>query len=76
VIDGFSGDHRVLLGWAQAWRRKTRDDSIRKQVTSEPNSPRALRVIGPTRNVDAWYAAFGVKPRSYYLPPEQRVRIW
>jgi putative endopeptidase len=77
VIDGFSGDQRVLLGWAQAWRGKAREDYIRKQVISDPHSPRAFRVIGPTRNVDAWYAAFGVKPGdSYYLPPDQRVRIW
>jgi putative endopeptidase len=77
VIDGFSGDQRVLLGWAQAWRGKVREDFIRKQVTSDPHSPRAFRVIGPTRNVDDWYAAFGVKPgETYYLAPDQRVRIW
>jgi putative endopeptidase len=77
VIDGFNGDQRVLLGWAQAWRGKAREDYIRKQVISDPHSTRAFRVIGPTRNVDAWYAAFGVKPGdSYYLPPDQRVRIW
>jgi putative endopeptidase len=77
VLDGFSGDQRVLLGWAQAWRGKVREDYVRKQVTSDPHSPRAFRVIGPTRNVDEWYAAFGVKPgETYYLAPEQRVRIW
>jgi putative endopeptidase len=77
VIDGFSGDQRVLLGWAQAWRGKMRDDAVRQQVASDPHSPRAFRVIGPTRNVDEWYAAFGVKPGdAYYLPPEERVRIW
>ena len=62
VIDGFSGDQRVLLGWAQAWRGKVRDDFVRKQVVSDQHSPRAFRVIGPTRNIDEWYAAFGVEP--------------
>jgi putative endopeptidase len=77
VIDGFTGDQRVLLGWAQAWRGKVRDEYIRKQVASDPHSPRAFRVIGPTRNIDDWYTAFGVKPGdAYYLAPEQRVRIW
>jgi putative endopeptidase len=77
VIDGFTGDQRVLLGWAQVWRGKVREDYVRKQVTSDPHSPRAFRVIGPTRNVDEWYAAFGVKPGEiYYLAPDQRVRIW
>jgi putative endopeptidase len=77
VIDGFTGDQRVFLGWAQAWRGKVREDYLRKQVASDPHSPRAFRVIGPTRNIDDWYAAFGVKPGdAYYVAPEQRVRIW
>jgi putative endopeptidase len=77
VLDGFTGDQRVLLGWAQAWRGNVREDYVRKQVTSDPHSPRAFRVIGPTRNVDEWYEAFGVKPgETYYLAPDQRVRIW
>jgi predicted metalloendopeptidase len=29
------------------------------------------------RNMDAWYAAFDVKPgNALYLPPEERVTIW
>jgi putative endopeptidase len=77
VIDGFTGDQRVLLGWAQAWRGKAREDAIKQQVASDPHSPRGFRVIGPTRNVDEWYVAFGIKPGDrYFLPPEQRVRIW
>jgi putative endopeptidase len=77
MIDGFSGDQRVFLGWAQAWRGKVREDYLRKQVASDAHSPRAFRVIGPTRNIDEWYAAFGVKPgETYYLPADQRVRIW
>jgi putative endopeptidase len=77
MLDGFNGDQRVFLGWAQAWRGKAREDYVRKQVVSDPHSPRAFRVVGPTRNIDAWYAAFGVKPGdAYYVEPDQRVRIW
>lgn len=77
VLDGFGGDQRVFLGWAQAWRGKAREDYVRKQVVTDPHSPRAFRVIGPTRNIDAWYAAFGVKPGdAYYIDPAQRVSIW
>jgi putative endopeptidase len=77
VIDGFSGDQRVFLGWAQAWRGKAREDYVRNQVVSDPHSPRAFRVIGPTRNIDEWYTAFGVKPGDrYYLDHDRRVRIW
>ena len=35
------------------------------------------RVDGVVRNIDAWYAAFGVKPGdALYVAPDQRVRIW
>ena len=77
VIDGLSGDQRVFLGWAQAWRGKVTDDYVKKQVVSDPHSPRRFRVLGPTRNIDAWYEAFGVKPGdAMYVAPEKRVRIW
>jgi putative endopeptidase len=77
VLDGFTGDQRVFLGWAQAWRGKVSDDYVRKQVVSDPHSPRQFRVIGPTRNVDAWYEAFKVQPGDKeYVAPENRARIW
>jgi len=77
ALDGFSGDQRVFLGWAQAWRGKLTDDAIRRQVASDPHSPRAFRVNGPVRNIDGWYQAFGVQPTDkLYLAPDQRVRIW
>jgi putative endopeptidase len=76
-IDGFTGDQRVFLGWAQAWRGKVSDDYLRKQVVSDPHSPRQFRVNGPVRNIDAWYDAFDVdKDNKLYIAPENRVHIW
>jgi putative endopeptidase len=77
VLDGFTGDQRVFLGWAHAWRGKMSDDYIKKQVATDPHSPRRFRVNGPLRNIDAWYEAFGIEAGDkLYLPPERRVRIW
>ncbi len=77
VRDGFTGDQRVLLGWAQAWRGKVTDDYVKKQVVSDPHSPRQFRVIGPSRNTDAWYEAFKVESTDkMFVPPDQRVHIW
>ncbi|WP_345169362.1 M13 family metallopeptidase [Sphingomonas daechungensis] len=77
VIDGLTADQRFFLSFAQAWRGEQRDDAIKTQVASDPHSPRRYRIIGPLRNLDAWYAAFDIKPGSkFYIPPEQRVRIW
>ncbi len=77
VIDSLTGDQRFFLSFAQAWRGEQRDDAIKTQVASDPHSPRRFRVIGPLRNLDAWYQAFGIGADSkFYIPPEQRVRIW
>ncbi|MGZ5446174.1 MAG: M13 family metallopeptidase [Thermoanaerobaculia bacterium] len=77
VIDGFTGEQRVFLGWAQVWRTMYRDDALRTQITTDSHSPGFVRAFAPLRNVDAWYAAFGVKEGdANYLKPEERVRIW
>ncbi|HEV7385281.1 MAG TPA: M13-type metalloendopeptidase, partial [Phenylobacterium sp.] len=44
IIDGLTGDQRVMLGWAQVWRGKTRDDALRQQLVSDPHSPEKARV--------------------------------
>jgi len=77
VIDGLTGDQRVFMGWAQAWCGKVTDDFVRKQVVSDPHSPRVFRVNGVVRNIDAWYTVFGVAPGDkLYIAPEARVHIW
>lgn len=77
VLDGVTGDQRVFLGWSQSWREKVRDDEARRLLVADPHSPPHYRVDGPVRNVDAWYAAFDIKPGDpLYLAPDQRVRIW
>ena len=77
VLDGVTGDQRFFYGWAQVWQTLYRDDAMRQQVTVGPHSPAEFRVIGPLRNVDAWYEAFDVQPGDkYYLAPADRVRIW
>jgi putative endopeptidase len=77
VIDGFTGDQRVFLGWAQVWREKIRPDFAKQLVVIDPHSPARFRVDGTIRNIDGWYSAFDVKPGDkLYVPPEDRVRIW
>ena len=77
VIDGFSGDQRVFLGWAQAWAGKASPEFIRNLTTSDPHSWRKYRVNGVVRNIDGWYPAFGVKAGDkLYIPPAKRARIW
>jgi putative endopeptidase len=77
VIDGWTGDQRFFLAWAQVWQRKYREDALIQRLTTDPHSPSEFRVNGVVRNFDEWYEAFDVAPEDeLYLPPEQRVRIW
>jgi putative endopeptidase len=77
VIDGFTGEQRVFLGWGQVWRTMMRDDALRQLLMTNSHSPGRVRAFAPLRNVDAWYEAFGVKEGdANYIKPEERVRIW
>jgi len=77
VIDGYSGDQRLFLSFGQVWRTKMRDSAVRTQTMSNEHTVAEFRVIGPTRNQDAWYDGFDVKPgEKYYLAPAERVHLW
>lgn len=77
VLDGFTGEQRFFLGWAQAWRSKFRDDALRQQIVNGPHSPGPIRAFAPLRNIDAWYDAFGIEEGDpLFVAPADRVRIW
>src|SRR4029079_14956506 len=77
VIDGFTGDQRFFMAHAQVCRGMQRDDALRNQILTNEHAPDAARGSIPERNMDAWYAAFGVKEGDkLFLKPEERVRIW
>ncbi|QTD55336.1 M13 family metallopeptidase [Parasphingorhabdus cellanae] len=77
VLDGYTGDQRFFMAWAQVYRFKVREEITRKQLSRDPHSPAEYRVNGIVRNLDAWYEAFGVQDTdSLYIPPEDRVRPW
>ncbi|HET9640077.1 MAG TPA: M13 family metallopeptidase [Allosphingosinicella sp.] len=77
VIDGFTGDQRFFLSYAQHYRTIYRDPFLRQLMETDPHSPGFARVNAVLRNFDPWYAAFNVKPGDkLYLPPAERVRVW
>ncbi|HEY8572403.1 M13 family metallopeptidase [Phenylobacterium sp.] len=76
TLDGFTGDQRFFLGWAQNYRAKYREAALRRAVLTGVHSPGMYRAL-TVRNLDAWYPAFGVQPgQTLYLAPADRVRIW
>ncbi|MFC4262087.1 M13 family metallopeptidase [Ferruginibacter yonginensis] len=76
-IDGFTPDQRFFLGYAQIWRIKTRDETMRTRLLTDPHSPEVFRINGPLANFDPFYAAFNVQVGdSMYIAPANRARIW
>ena len=76
VQDGFSGDKQFFIAFGQDYRAKSREAALRQQVAVDSHSPAEFRA-DTVRNIDAWYAAFDVKPgETLYLAPAERVRIW
>ena len=76
VIDGFTGDQRFFIAFAQTWATKMRDAALRQRVLTDGHAPGMYRAL-TVRNLDAWYKAFDVKEGDkLYLAPDRRVRVW
>ena len=76
VINGFSGDQRFYLGWAQVWRRNYREANLRQRLLTDPHSPSEQRA-SVVRNLDPWYSAYApTAQQKLFLAPEKRVKIW
>jgi predicted metalloendopeptidase len=76
VVGGLTGDQQFFVAFAQGWRWKAREAAYRRLVATDGHAPSPYRVA-TVRNLDAWYAAFGVQPgQALYLPPAERVKVW
>lgn len=77
AIDGFTGEQRFFISWAQAWRNHARAKSLINMVKTDPHSPAKFRVLGPLSNMKEFYEAFNVQPGDkMYRAPENRAEIW
>ncbi len=76
-IDGYTGDQRLFLAFAQIWKAKIRDAAGIERLKTDPHSPGQFRANGAVRNQTAFDEAFDVKPGdAMYLPPTQRITLW
>jgi putative endopeptidase len=77
VIEGYTGDQRLFLAFAQIWKAKIRDAASIERLKTDPHSPGQFRANGAVRNQTAFDEAFDVKPGDgMYLPPDQRITLW
>ena len=76
VIEGFTGDQRFFIAFAQSWASKRRRASLRNLIMNDGHTPDRYRAL-TVRNLDTWYRAFDVQEgAALYLAPDQRVHIF
>ena len=72
----FTADQQLFISFAQTWREKIREAALREGLRDDGHSPGPFRAL-TVRNLDPWYAAFGVQPGlALFLAPADRVRVW
>lgn len=77
VIEGLTGEQRLILSWAQIWRSKVRPEEMRRRIATDPHSPAEFRCNQILKNFSPFYEAFAVtKTDALWLDEEARVVIW
>jgi putative endopeptidase len=77
VIDGFTGEQRFFLAWAQGWKTLMRPQALKQMIATNPHSPGNFRANGPLTNLVEFYEAFGVKEGDkMFRKKEARADIW
>ena len=77
VIDGMSGEMRLMLSWAQIWRNKVRPEEMRRRIATDPHSPAEFRCNQILKNFTPFYEEFGVTENdALWLEEQSRVQIW
>jgi len=77
VIDGFTGEQRFFIAWAQGWKTLSRPEALKQMIATNPHSPGNFRANGPMTNMKEFYEAFGVKEgNKMYRPADKRAEVW
>jgi putative endopeptidase len=77
VIDGLTGEQRLMMSWAQVWRTKVRPEEMRRRIATDPHSPAEFRCNQILKNFTPFYDAFEVTPAdALWLDENARVQIW
>ncbi len=74
-IDGYTGQQRFYISWAQNWCENTRPETVRQRVFTDPHSPDHFRANGPIVNQPGFAPAFGCNAGAA-MTPAQNCRVW
>jgi putative endopeptidase len=76
TTEGFTGEQRFFVSYAQNWREKYREPALRRVVLTDGHALDEYRA-STVRNIDGWYEAFDIQAgQPLYLAPVDRVRVW
>jgi putative endopeptidase len=76
-IEGFSGEQRFFIGYAQVWNGKLRPEEVKRRIATDPHSPEEFRCNQILKNLTEFYDAFGItEGDALWMPESDRVRIW
>jgi putative endopeptidase len=77
VIDGFTGEQRFFIAWAQGWKTLIRPEAAKRRIVTDPHSPWNVRADAPASDLKEFYEAFGVTDKNkMYRPADKRAEVW
>ncbi len=77
VINGFTGEQRFFIAWAQGWKTLSRPEALKQQIATNPHSPGNFRANGPMSNMKEFYDAFNVKETNkMFRPTNIHAEVW
>jgi len=75
VINGFTPEQRLFIGYGQIWCENQTDAALRQQVQTNPHSPGRFRVIGVVQNSEDFAKAFSCKA-GQKMVSQNACRVW
>ena len=75
-IDGYTGDQRFYLAYAQVWAQNIRDEEAARLTKEDVHSLGKNRVNVSLRNIETFFKAFDIKSGAMFRPESERVIIW
>ncbi len=74
-IDGYTGDQRFFIAFAQVWCENSKPDNVLKRIKADPHSPGEFRTNGVVRNFAEFGKAFGCHAGQPMMP-ETSCHVW
>ena len=74
-IDGFTGEQRLFMGWAQQWCESSRPEAERLKAATNTHSANQYRVNGVVSNMPEFQKAFSCKADAPMVR-QNACRVW